>query len=986
MFKKRVRAGRPLLGADLKLSFKCFGVSLGLMALIYLCIGVPFFGNSVLVLDLNGQYVYFFEALHNIIYDRDASLLYSFSRAMGGEFMGIFAYYLASPFSFLVALLPSAIITESLYVMILLKVGLAGATMGWYLQKTYPGKERNVLFFSAMYALCAWSLTYGNNVMWLDTFLLFPLVIRGADLLLSGKNWLFYTLMLGLTLLTHFYMGYMVCLFLILYFFYFHLFRRGEEEYNPTGRKAHFLRSGLSFAGCSLLAVALAAVILLPAAYSLTLGKNTFTDPTYEFSFKLTFLDIIYKLFPFSVDTVRREGLPYLYCGTAALVGAFLFFASKKVRIQEKFGAGVFLLTLCLCFSLSVVDIWWHGGQEPNWLNYRYSFMFSFMLLLYGYRGFGEIESASTRKLVTVPCVMGMFLVVLQAFGYGKDYEYTKENFPRSFDYNLFFYFFGFLLLGAVVALLLYFKKNSEDGGNKRKAQRALCFLVFGEILLSGVMSQVGLAYDVGFCGRASYVDFMKQVKPAVEAIQEKDESFYRMDKTFHRQPADAMALNMRSLSVTTSTLNKKTLQFTDRMGYAGGSYWSEYLGGNPVSDMLLDVKYILTKDRTYEDFYERVYTDEENGIYGYRNPYALSLGYAVDEELLSVDLEESFSPMVRINELTAAMTGYRQIQCFRPVALGEGEAFGLSVGRPANHRSYTNQNEKNPGMLTFTFTAESDDLTYLYFPTDYPRDCTLFLDGEEWGEAMGNDSDCILTLGRFEPGSTHTIALQPRNQKFYLRTNQTYLWTLDEEALKSAYTVLSQGNWKILPDFKEDRLEGTVTVPEGCTLLFTSVPYEEGWVVTVDGREVQPVLTERTVQNEKTGEEKTEQTACLDALVAFRITPGVHSVRLEYKPASVFYGGLISLLAVAVLFLMAVLDYGILRPLRRKKRSEKEAPPAVPEGDASESAEPADPTDHAPVEKSVNERPETDKTAGRKKTEAKRGKSPSGKKGKGRR
>ena len=536
------------------------------------------------------------------------------------------------------------------------------------------------------------------------------------------------------------------------------------------------------------------------------------------------------------------------------------------------------------------------------------------------------------------------------------------------------------------MALLLYFKKNSEDGGNKRKAQRALCFLVFGEILLSGVMSQVGLAYDVGFCGRASYVDFMKQVKPAVEAIQEKDESFYRMDKTFHRQPADAMALNMRSLSVTTSTLNKKTLQFTDRMGYAGGSYWGEYLGGNPVSDMLLDVKYILTKDRTYEDFYERVYTDEENGIYGYRNPYALSLGYAVEEELLSVDLEESFSPMVRMNELTAAMTGDRQIQCFRPVALGEGEASGLSEGHPANHRSYTNQNEKNPGMLTFTFTAESDSLTYLYFPTDYPRDCTLFLDGEEWGEAMGNDSDCILTLGRFEPGSTHTIALQPKDQKFYLRTNQTYLWTLDEEALKSAYTVLSQGTWKILPDFKEDRLEGTVTVPQGCTLLFTSVPYEEGWVVTVDGREVQPVLTERTVKNEKTGEEKTEQTACLDALVAFRITPGVHSVRLEYKPASVFYGGLISLLAVAVLFLMAVLDYGILRPLRRKKRSEKEAPPAVPEGVASESAEPAAPTDHAPVEKSVNERPETDITAGRKKAEAKRGKSPSGKKGKGRR
>ena len=89
------------------------------------------------------------------------------------------------------------------------------------------------------------------------------------------------------------------------------------------------------------------------------------------------------------------------------------------------------------------------------------------------------------------------------------------------------------------------------------------------------------------------------------------------------------------------------------------------------VSDMLLDVKYILTKDRTYEDFYERVYADEENGIYGYRNPYALSLGYAVDEELLSVDLEESFSPMVRINELTAAITGRYSVFARWPLEKG---------------------------------------------------------------------------------------------------------------------------------------------------------------------------------------------------------------------------------------------------------------------------------------------------------------------------
>ena len=59
--------------------------------------GTPVIGASVVeqgttngvTTDLNGQYVYFFEELKNILHG-DGSLLYSFSRPMGGEFMGIF--------------------------------------------------------------------------------------------------------------------------------------------------------------------------------------------------------------------------------------------------------------------------------------------------------------------------------------------------------------------------------------------------------------------------------------------------------------------------------------------------------------------------------------------------------------------------------------------------------------------------------------------------------------------------------------------------------------------------------------------------------------------------------------------------------------------------------------------------------------------------------------------------------------------------------
>ncbi|MBR4959711.1 MAG: YfhO family protein, partial [Clostridia bacterium] len=99
----------------------CFLLPTLMMTLVYLCLLVwPLGDHSVLVLDLNAQYVYYFEKLRNILVSGD-SLLYSFERALGGEFMGIFAYYLSSPLSILVALLPKTLMTESMFLLLVIK-------------------------------------------------------------------------------------------------------------------------------------------------------------------------------------------------------------------------------------------------------------------------------------------------------------------------------------------------------------------------------------------------------------------------------------------------------------------------------------------------------------------------------------------------------------------------------------------------------------------------------------------------------------------------------------------------------------------------------------------------------------------------------------------------------------------------------------------------------------------------------------------------
>ena len=120
------------------------------MLLIYALDKVfPFGDNSVLLLDLNGQYVGFFEALRAFVYG-EGSLLYSFARTLGGEMMGIYAYYLASPLSYIVALFPKAYITEALLLMFLLKTGLCGLTFGIYLHRTRFTAPRETVLFSTL--------------------------------------------------------------------------------------------------------------------------------------------------------------------------------------------------------------------------------------------------------------------------------------------------------------------------------------------------------------------------------------------------------------------------------------------------------------------------------------------------------------------------------------------------------------------------------------------------------------------------------------------------------------------------------------------------------------------------------------------------------------------------------------------------------------------------------------------------------------------
>ncbi|MBQ4164934.1 MAG: YfhO family protein, partial [Oscillospiraceae bacterium] len=155
----------------------------------------PFGERSVLSLDLNAQYVYYYDYMYDV-FAGEESLFYSWSRNLSGEFMGIIGYYLASPFNLLVWIWDRAWITEGLLTMMLAKAGSCGLAMAFLLKKHRGYSDVTTITFSVMYALCGFFVVQTMDPMWLDGLIALPLVVMGIERLCDKRRFKLYVLSL----------------------------------------------------------------------------------------------------------------------------------------------------------------------------------------------------------------------------------------------------------------------------------------------------------------------------------------------------------------------------------------------------------------------------------------------------------------------------------------------------------------------------------------------------------------------------------------------------------------------------------------------------------------------------------------------------------------------------------------------------------------------------------------------------------------------
>ncbi|MDE6732950.1 MAG: YfhO family protein [Oscillospiraceae bacterium] len=859
-----------------------FVIPAALLFISYLLFGVyPAGRRSVLALDLNAQYVYYYDYMYDVFAGKE-SLFYCWSRTFSGEFFGTFAYYLASPFNFIVWLFPREALTEGLLTMLLAKAAAGGLCCAFLLKKQRGFSDFTVIIFSLMYALSGYFAAHSINPMWLDGMIALPLVIMGVELICNKKDFLLYTISMLYVIVSNYYIGYMTGIFSAFYFAYFIASGRTSE---PSGKAVG--RAVIVYGASSVSAILMSGFIVIPAYKSLQMGKLDFGTKDFTPTENFNITDALLKLFPGTFDTIRPEGLPMLYCGTLALIFAVIYFVMKKIPLRQRVAGAALFGVILLSMYIKPVDMFWHGGAVPVWMPYRYSFLAVFLIMMFAAEAFESVASVKRKTLGAVFAgLVGLLLIA--------DHYAGSEHFNTTLIIVIPLIVLS-LMMGATV-LYKAFRGHSS-------MKITLLVLLCAELLMNNTVTFIRMNKDVVYSERESYLGNIPETRREVDEIKALDGGFYRMEKTYHRCVNDPMAAGMYGLSHSSSVFNAKAISLAKTLGFGAREHYSRYDGATLLSDDIFGVKYILSKSELLSQYENALDIRNYGDIKAYVNEDALGLAYLASEDVIGAIIADK-SPFAAQERLAARLSG-EQNQIFVTVDDYATDLSNLNAGSTTdNHLSYKKRLQNDGAFVRYLVTAPQSGKFYVYFPTLYERECKLLVNDNYIKNYFENENHSIAYLGEFERGETFEVKLELyKNEVFF---EHPIFCFIDEDALESFNTkIRSMNENTIVTRTGKAALSISVESAED-RALFTTIPFEEGWTATVDGKPEQ-ILNSAS-----------------RTFLCLHVPSGSHTIELKFKPAGM-KTGLILTACGAVLFALMIVISKIKIPQKISEEIEEE-------------------------------------------------------------
>ena len=869
----------------------------------------PFGSYSMLYSDMYHQYYPFFVEFRRALRE-GKGLLYTWSVGLGMDYLGLIAYYLASPLNLLSVLVPEGLLLEYFSLLVPVKLGFAGLFFAIFLKNIFGKNDLSIAVFGGFYGLCAWALGFQWNIMWLDTFALLPLVVLGMVQLLQEKKFVLYTVSLFFSIFANYYIGLFTCIFIFLLFFVYQFCRWGGWK--------KFFADLLRIAFFSALAIGMTAILELPAFAALQSTQSSVNKFPTGFRLNIAkehnikgLLDAMRQVagnMGGSIEPNFKEGLPNVYCGIISVFLMMLYLLAKHIRLRDKICAVVLLAFFNVSFIIRQLDYIWHGFHFTNMIPYRFSFLYSFVVLYMAYGAWVQRRQFTPKRIIPAGVMAAAVLACSEQLTETVPLELgsLSLDIPLYFLYNLIFLVLYLLamLVGCVRETLpedateeqIRIAKAEERFQRRRSA--SLLLTVMAVELIANL-----ICFGFYFTG-TSVTNYPKGTEYTASVIRymherERNNLFFRAETT-HTQTLNDGALNgYNGVTAFTSSANVKTTLFMQALGYGAKNTYNRYAfeESSPVANLFLGLKYMIDrddKDKTSTFFMEKNHFGTTTLL---ENQAYLPLAFLTEPELAELTFDSSENAFIFQNELFTAATGLERDVWHRI----PGENLDISsVDAAVTEQDGTGyikySDTKTNGTVTYSFTADRDGFACLHLNLPKRNSYYVSINGVElYKETISLPQ--MIAVDDVKTGDVIDVRVVCKADENSTMTIGAAI--LDHDLFWQGYERLKASTLE-LTTFESSYVKGLIDCNRD-GLLYASIPQNGNWEVKVDGKPAETCLVG-------------------DCMVGVSLTKGQHVVEYTYRNKAFDLGWKISLVCTAVL---AVLAYK-QKPAAKKGRYER--------------------------------------------------------------
>ncbi|RGX52790.1 hypothetical protein DWV20_05295 [Collinsella sp. AF02-46-1] len=345
--------------------------------------------------------------------------------------------------------------------------------------------------------------------------------------------------------------------------------------------------------------------------------------------------------------------------------------------------------------------------------------------------------------------------------------------------------------------------------------------------------------------------------------------SFYRIDRTTTRVDSAALneglALGYNQLSSYSSANNPQAIALLNSLGYSSvGEFSTRYAEPILAVDALLGVKYAIAEHAPSGYAAMTEIADTASAVY--ENPYALSVGVMTSNDIQNCTLKGE-NPFEKQNDLYSKILG-REVMLYTKIE--------------------AKNTEDDENLRQWNATVPSGSIGYLYINKDATAGSywpvTLTIDQRTIGnEAWRFDNNIRQIADASDSPSQHTVSIGVAEGYTDMpQDNEPVFYALNLDVFEQIINELKMSEF-VPTVFEDGRIEGEYTAKDDGNLLL-SVPYDEGWNVTVNG-----AAAELTPAADK-------------GLSSLNMQKGANKIVMTYKTPGALAGLAVSLATAAAL------------------------------------------------------------------------------------